>query len=647
MIKKRTHKPIILATLCGISVTALATTGSSGDVTVVEPDFTTYACFDPKNTEKRFIFDDSFESFKKKAITVTLEQNILNEKDAKVATLTLSSSKQLPEGGFFDISLPLSGDIEYTQPITQYLYVKKDSSNEWGLYLSQANTPADIINRIKNNPIILNYVVTDKPIKRPLDPTTLAKTAFKGQDLLVMNFSRENPDPDGNLGLQTNSENAIFIKAKDNSGNVIPHTFSILQPLTLSYPSTGQQTVYLNPNSQVKQINTTQIDEPHSNASKVFNYGTKGEVGQLEWVTPIENQPFSLFTLEKATCSYYSELTLGAEVPAPTSQPTQPANPTTPKWKIKSAIKWGPNEVPVNLEKAKTANQPIATLPIPYQGNERPKTYAELNPTLSGVDNSDFAISPDSTVEQIKIELKQLAQTATAGSKSLTVTIDGDSHPYTVTLQDNTVTPPTGNLTWLSKTGATATASAASCVTDNTSGLTWELKSTNSTYPTTSTYVDRHDPYNTFRWADIITTGETTTVVGSPRYADCFGGPKKTFGVADNSSLFCHTHNFEMQVNKENKGNFCGKGKKWRLPSSEELTTLIAASEKSENKALKDRLQPLRAEAWKYWTNNNTGAPQYYTEVYDLRNGKPFNIQYDPAKAAKIILVNGTLPPQQ
>jgi len=154
---------------------------------------------------------------------------------------------------------------------------------------------------------------------------------------------------------------------------------------------------------------------------------------------------------------------------------------------------------------------------------------------------------------------------------------------------ENDATPVTTQLIKLSSLGEPVEGDAQqwSCVMDLTSGLTWEKSD-----PTTALH--GHDTYSWYQ--------PEHNNPGSPRsHPDFVLGDSTCYGFNPNDpASFCNTNAF---IDRVNQSNYCGYSD-WRLPTANELLTLVDAERKKNKIAplLDTRFFPFH-DPFLYWTN--------------------------------------------
>ena len=158
--------------------------------------------------------------------------------------------------------------------------------------------------------------------------------------------------------------------------------------------------------------------------------------------------------------------------------------------------------------------------------------------------------------------------------------------------QNKSVSDPTTRLTQLIKLGSSGeqldgAAQRWSCVMDANSGLTWEKRD-----PTSALH--GHDSYHWYQ--------PEHNTPGSPRaHLDYVLGDSTCYGFdPDNPASFCNTNAYADRVNQS---NYCGYSD-WRLPTAEELLTLVDVDRKKNQLAplLDTRFFPFH-DPFLYWTN--------------------------------------------
>jgi len=136
---------------------------------------------------------------------------------------------------------------------------------------------------------------------------------------------------------------------------------------------------------------------------------------------------------------------------------------------------------------------------------------------------------------------------------------------------------------------------AWSCVADNQTNLVWEVKTVDGGI---------RDTNHSYTWFD-PEPGNQTGVEDGGR---CSGGVK------------CDTHHYQANLNQQ---RLCGYSD-WRLPSREELETLVKFQAKKSRATIDERFFPAAAASW-YWTASSNDSNPGYAWYVLFRNGIPLN----------------------
>ena len=134
-----------------------------------------------------------------------------------------------------------------------------------------------------------------------------------------------------------------------------------------------------------------------------------------------------------------------------------------------------------------------------------------------------------------------------------------------------------------------------SCVADNRTKLVWEVKTADGGI---------RDANHSYSWYDPERDSQTGVKDGGR----CSGGVK------------CDTHHYRVSLNQE---RLCGYDD-WRLPSREELETLVEFQTKKSKASIDSRFFPLAAASW-YWTASSNHRNPGYAWYVLFRNGIPLN----------------------
>ena len=134
-----------------------------------------------------------------------------------------------------------------------------------------------------------------------------------------------------------------------------------------------------------------------------------------------------------------------------------------------------------------------------------------------------------------------------------------------------------------------------SCVADKQTSLVWEVKTDDG---------GLRDTANSYSWYDPNLEAQAGVEDGGR----CRGGVK------------CDTHHYKVSLNQQ---RLCGFDD-WRLPSREELETLVEMQAKKSRPSIDLNYFPVAEASW-YWTaSSNDGNPDYAWYVL-FRNGVPLN----------------------
>ena len=134
-----------------------------------------------------------------------------------------------------------------------------------------------------------------------------------------------------------------------------------------------------------------------------------------------------------------------------------------------------------------------------------------------------------------------------------------------------------------------------SCVADRQTDLVWEVKTDDG---------GLRDTENSYSWFDPYLDVQAGVEDGGR----CSGGVK------------CDTHHYKVSLNQE---RLCGFDD-WRLPTREELETLVEMQAKKSRASIDLNYFPVAEASW-YWTaSSNDGNPDYAWYVL-FRNGVQLN----------------------
>jgi hypothetical protein len=151
------------------------------------------------------------------------------------------------------------------------------------------------------------------------------------------------------------------------------------------------------------------------------------------------------------------------------------------------------------------------------------------------------------------------------------------------------------------------------CVADSRTGLVWEVKTVDGGI---------RDSAHSYSWFDPEVDGQA----GAEDGGRCGGGVR------------CDTHHYRISLNQE---RLCGFDD-WRLPTREELETLVKFQSEKSRPAIDDRFFPLAAASW-YWTaSSNASSPEYAWYVL-FRSGVALNDLKERPKHVRLVR-GGKLP---
>jgi hypothetical protein len=134
-----------------------------------------------------------------------------------------------------------------------------------------------------------------------------------------------------------------------------------------------------------------------------------------------------------------------------------------------------------------------------------------------------------------------------------------------------------------------------SCVADKKTDLFWEVKTVDGGI---------RDTAHSYTWFDPELDGQTGVEDGGR----CGGGVK------------CDTHHYQVSLNQE---RLCGFDD-WRLPSREELETLVKFQAKKSSATIDENFFPVAEASW-YWTASSNDSNPGYAWYVLFRNGIPLN----------------------
>jgi Protein of unknown function (DUF1566) len=174
---------------------------------------------------------------------------------------------------------------------------------------------------------------------------------------------------------------------------------------------------------------------------------------------------------------------------------------------------------------------------------------------------TEFLLSENESPATVFLEGDQ-SNVSTTGTNSTTITVVSTG-PNEIVVQ--TADGFVFNLTKIGPSGAELAADADgwSCIRDNLTGLTWEIKTSNS---------GLHHQDDSFSWHNTTATNNISGV----GFADNSGATCSGY-VAGDPSTYCNTQAYVARVN--NNG-WCGY-QDWRMPSINELSSIISLNKAS------------------------------------------------------------------
>ncbi len=143
--------------------------------------------------------------------------------------------------------------------------------------------------------------------------------------------------------------------------------------------------------------------------------------------------------------------------------------------------------------------------------------------------------------------------------------------------------------------GNTADSETWSCVADTQTALVWEVKTIDGGV---------RDTTHSYSWFDPDLDSQAGVADGGR----CSGGVK------------CDTHHYQVSLNQQ---RLCGFDD-WRLPTREELKTLIKMKAKKSSATIDENFFPGAAASW-YWTASSNDSNPGYAWYVLFRNGIPLN----------------------
>jgi len=151
------------------------------------------------------------------------------------------------------------------------------------------------------------------------------------------------------------------------------------------------------------------------------------------------------------------------------------------------------------------------------------------------------------------------------------------------------------------------------CVLDRTSGLVWEVKTTD---------YGLQDRKNYYSWYD-------------PKQASIGGDPGKKDNGKCRGGIDCDTHAYVQAINR---AKLCGYSD-WRLPTKRELMSLVQFSADPNNRGMINKKYfPNGAVDW-YWTSETDVDNSGYAWYVLFYNGR--SMKADKSQAKRIRLVRG------